>query len=198
MNGSLLVEKWNQRHREAEEVGEPAAVLQLNAHLLPVSGRALDLACGRGANALFLARAGLETHAWDFSPVAIQRLQACAAKEGLSIDARVRDVEEAPPEAATFDLILVSHYLQRSLAPHLMAALRPGGRLFYQTFVQEVQLERGPTTPDWRLAPNELLRLFAPLRVHFYREDGLIGRERGALSDQALLVASKPEQEAIA
>ncbi|WP_457673608.1 class I SAM-dependent methyltransferase [Thiolapillus sp.] len=185
------LEKWNRRHGEAEDEGSPAQVLLRNLHLLPEKGRALDLACGRGASALLLAEQGLETHAWDFSPVALERLQQAAHARGLVIHTRQRDVVAQPPEPESFDVILVSFFLERSLAPHLAAALRPGGRLFYQTFVREVYLDRGPSTPAWRLERNELLRLFSRLDVHYYREDGNATRVRSDISDLALLVASR-------
>ena len=70
-------EKWDCRYAQ-DSIGsppEPAKVLSDYAYLLPESGTALDLACGRGGNALFLARRGLETHAWDISRNAINELQ---------------------------------------------------------------------------------------------------------------------------
>ncbi len=184
-------EKWNRRHAGAEGPGEVAQVLLRNAHLLPRRGKALDLACGRGASALWLAQHGLEVHAWDFSRVAIGELERRAGERGLQVTGEVRDVVAQPPEPASFDLVLVSHFLERSLAEPLMAALKPGGRLFYQTFVREVNLGRGPGREEWRLAPNELLRLFAPLRVHYYRENAPLSDDSDPLADLALLVASR-------
>jgi len=70
--------KWDQRHASADGIGNTAAVLTRNQHLLPASGKMLDLACGRGVNALWLAARGLEVHAWDFSETAIDRLQGLA------------------------------------------------------------------------------------------------------------------------
>ena len=190
MNVDYL-DKWNRRHGEAEDVGNPAQVLLRNLHLLPKGGRALDLACGRGASALLLAEQGLETHAWDFSPVALERLDAAAASRGLSLHTQVRDVVASPPEPESFDVILVSFFLERKLVPHLISALRPGGRIYYQTFVREVYMDRGPSSPDWRLKKNELLHLFRELDVHYYREDGNAARIRTDISDLALLVAVK-------
>ena len=183
--------QWNQRHAEAEGIGEPAEVLLRNLQLLPSSGVALDLACGRGANALRLVEAGLEVHAWDRSPVAIQRLNAEAQARGLSIRTQVRDVLAQPPAANSFDLILVSHFLERELLPRLATALRPGGLLFYQTFIQEVMLNHGPKCSQWRLANNELLHAFPGLRLHYYREEGARARPGSPLADMAMLVASR-------
>ncbi|MGD2081715.1 MAG: methyltransferase domain-containing protein [Chromatiales bacterium] len=184
--------KWDQRHGEAADIGEPAAVLAENAHLLPPAGRALDLACGRGANALFLSAAGLDVHAWDLSPVAIDRLGTEAAARGLTLTAEVRDVLAHPPPAARFDLIVVSYFLERGLAPALAGALRPGGLLFYETFAREAVTDCGPSNPAFRLADNELLRLFPGLRPRFYREEGRLGDLRRGHRDVAMLVAEQP------
>jgi len=186
-----VVEKWNQRHQEADGQGSAAQVLLRNRHLLPHSGKALDLACGRGANAMLLAQSALETHAWDFSSVAIAQLEEHARENGLKIETQVRDVTACPPEAASFDLILVSFFLERTLIPRLIQALRPKGMIFYQTFVQDVCLDRGPSTNAWRLEKNELLHLFQGLQVHYYREDGGICLQPTDISDLAMIVASK-------
>jgi 2-polyprenyl-3-methyl-5-hydroxy-6-metoxy-1,4-benzoquinol methylase len=185
-------EKWDERYRQAVTAVTAAAVLTDNAHLLPLNGTALDLACGLGGNALALARHGLETHAWDISPVAIERLQAEARREELSVHTEVRDVERAPPPPESFDVIVVSHFLERSLCPALTAALKPGGLLFYQTFSRERVSDEGPKNPDYRLAPGELLALFPWLRPLVYRDEGWVGDPTQGFRNQALLVAKKP------
>ncbi len=188
-----LRQKWDRRHTEAEDLGRVAAVLEQNLHLLPASGQALDLACGRGANALRLAEAGLRVFAWDLSPVAIDRLDRAAAERGLGIETEVRDVIVRPPAADSFDLILVSYFLERSLVPCLTAALRPGGLLFYQTFSRNSATDCGPSNQAFRLADNELLEMFRTLRVRFYREDGQLGDLNRGERDIALLVAEKSD-----
>ena len=171
----MSTDLWNQRYAEAAH-GEAAWVVQEHAHLLPAQGQALDLACGLGANALFLAERGLDVSAWDSSSVAIERLQTEASVRGLSVVASVRDVLHQPPAAASFDVIVVAHFLARDLFPALLAALRPGGVLYYQTFTTErVEGLETPSNPDFVLAPNELLQLCAPLRILAYREDGRVG-----------------------
>ena len=183
--------KWDARYRNADPAGvAPARVLTDFSHLLPERGDALDLACGLGANARFLAQGGLQVSAWDISTVAIQRLQAVT--EGLPLHPSVRDVMNEPPPANRFDVIVVSRYLERSLAPRLTAALKPGGLLFYQTYTRERVSEAGPGKAAFRLAPNELLRLFSDLRVVAYREEGRLGRLDEGFRDEAMLVALKP------
>jgi tellurite methyltransferase len=185
-------ERWEARHRNAPALPVfPARVLAENAHLLPRQGVALDLACGSGANALRLADAGLETHAWDWSPTALERVQESARDRGLSLITAEKDVVMTPPVPASFDVIVVAHFLDRELAAPLVAALRPGGLLFYQTFTQERIGGSGPTSERFLLRPNELLQLFAALRVLVYREEGCVGDVKRGFRNEALLVGQK-------
>ena len=185
--------KWDERYRAAPPgAGEPARVLRDYGHLLPAAGTGLDLACGLGANALFLARRGLRTLAWDLSRVAVQRLQAAADAASLPLTAAARDVIAAPPAPDSADVIVVAHFLERSLAAPLMAALRPGGLLFFQTFTRTFVNPAGPTQEVYRLADNELLGLFAPLHLLAYREEGRVGDSSRGFRDEAMLVGMKP------
>ena len=191
-DAEALRRKWDTRYRETDRLPEPAAVLAENRHLLPIKGRALDLACGLGSSALLLARAGLDVFAWDLSPVAIATLKARAAAEGLSVQAEVHDVQIDPPEPESFDVILVSHFLERDLTPSIAAALTAGGLLFYQTFTRESVTGQGPDNPAYRLDRNELLRLFPGLIVCYYREEGRVGDLTRGTRDSAQLVVQRP------
>ncbi len=187
-------DKWDRKHAEASsEALRPAGVLTEYAHLLPKSGVALDLACGRRSNALFLAQRGLEVHAWDISGTAINDLQRRAEAEHLEIQTSIRDVSKSPPSSNVFDVICVSFYLERTITSHIMEALKPQGLLFYQTFTHERVTEQGPNNPSYRLAPNELLELFAPLHVLAYREEGRTGNLQQGLRDTAWLVGQRRE-----
>lgn len=189
---SDLQKKWDRRYRQSS-TDEPVAarVLRENRHLLPAVGDALDLACGRGGNALLLAEAGLRVQAWDISPVAVEALQTRAIAERLALQAEVRDVLIKPPPPTSFDVIVVSHFLERTLAESLCEALRPGGLLFYQTFVRDKVDPRGPSKPEYLLAENELLSLFAALRLRVYREEGRLGDTTQGLRNEALYVGQK-------
>ncbi|MGM0593173.1 MAG: class I SAM-dependent methyltransferase [Pseudomonadota bacterium] len=185
-------EKWERRYRRPDtNAATPCRLLQAYTHLLPARGDALDLAAGRGANALLLARHGLNCQAWDISDTAMQALQHQAGCENLPLHCQVRDVTAAPPAANSFDLIVVSRFLHRPLCPAITAALRPGGLLFYQTFTVEKSDPRGPTNPDYLLRRNELLQLFPELAVVAYREEGLIGDTSKGIRNEAWLVAYK-------
>lgn len=189
---SGLLDKWNRIYREAgDAIPDPAPVLADNAHLLPKSGLALDLACGLGGSALLLAQRGLETHAWDISPEGIGRLDGYARRLGLTVHAETRDVVGNPPAEESFDVIVVSRFLDRSLPSFIVKALKPGGLLFYQTFTREKAAGIGPTDPAYLLETNELPRLFGSLRLLFYREEGLIGDLTLGTRNQAFFVGRK-------
>lgn len=182
--------KWDARYR-ALPAGHvaPLEVVADNAHLLPGSGDAADLACGLGGSALFLAARGLRTWAWDVSAVAIEKLARQAV--GLPLIAEQRDLLLDPPEAARFDVICVGHFLDRNLCPQISAALRPGGLLFYQTFVHDKVGEGGPANPDYLLGENELLSLFAGLVIRFYREEGSVGDGAQGFRNRVQLIAQR-------
>jgi SAM-dependent methyltransferase len=137
----------------------PAAWLTSNRPLLPASGEALDVACGRGRHALWLAERGFRTHAIDRDADAVAAVRDEAAARGLTIAAEVHDLESGAPglPVEAFDVIVVVHYLHRPLFPHLLAALRPGGVLVYETFTT-AQAQRGkPSNPAFLLEPGELV-----------------------------------------
>lgn len=183
-------DKWDRRYEQAESLPLALEVLVENSHLLPSRGTALDLACGLGGSGLLLAEHGLQTWAWDLSPVAIEALERRAA--GLPLNAETRDVIDSPPEPGRFDVICVGHFLDRELCKHIAAALKPGGLLFYQTFSLERVDETGPGNASYRLATNELLELFPQLLVRFYRDEGRAGDRSRGFRNRAQLVAEQP------
>jgi len=186
-----IKEKWNQRYRAATGERQAARVLKENLHLLPQKGHALDLACGTGSNAILLAQQGLQVDAWDIAEVAIAALQDIAAQRQLSLRAEMRDVEADPPAPGTFDVIVVSYFLDRRTIPALIEALRPGGLIYYQTFTRERVSDRGPQRADFRLAEQELLQLFSGLQLLVYREEGRVGNVQQGFRDEAMLVGRK-------
>ena len=183
--------KWQGRYLAAEGEPRPARILDELAFLLPAQGLALDLACGRGGNALLLASRGLQVRAWDYARAAVDDLQQRAATRKLPIRAEERDVVAPPPAPDSFDVIVVGYFLERALTPAIAAALRPGGLLFYETFVREAVSGQGPTNPAFRLATNELLRLFPGLQVLDYREHARVGDLSRGQRDIASLVARR-------
>ena len=183
--------KWNDRYRAATSEPQASRVLKENLHLLPDQGRALDLACGLGANALLLAAQGLEVEAWDIADVPVSALQDIALKRQLSIQAELRDVETHPPEPETFDVIVASYFLDRNIIPAMIDALKPGGLIYYQTFTRQRVSDRGPRRAEFRLADQELLHLFSGLQLVFYREEARIGDVHKGVTDEAMFIGRK-------
>ena len=132
---------------------------------MPATGLALDVACGLGANAIRLAQQGLETCAWDISQTALDKLQARTLQLDISLQLEMRDVNTNPPATNSFDVIVVSRFLERSLISQLHAALREDGLIYYQTFIKEKVDDSGPRNPDFRLDCNELLHFFEHLQI---------------------------------
>jgi SAM-dependent methyltransferase len=160
-------------------VSDPASWLVQHAGLLPRAGRALDVACGRGRHAIWLAERGLTTLAVDRSAEAIREVNEAARERRLPLRAEVRDLESGVDpfrDDTPFDVIVVVHYLHRPLIPALLDALAPGGLLVYETFTR-AQAGRGkPTNPDFLLKPGELIELMRPLDVLASREGDFEGR----------------------
>jgi SAM-dependent methyltransferase len=187
-------ERWNERRSEGRLEAFPDAPAQwLVEHgpLLVGGGRALDVACGDGRNARYLARLGFEVDAVDISDVTIDALRAVAAERAPGVRPRVVDLEREPPAAETYDVVVNFNYLQRDLFGALERALRPGGWLLFETFGPAHLAELGRrTNPAFVLGENELLRAFPGLRVRHYRE-GVVERG-GCPRGVASLVAQRP------
>jgi SAM-dependent methyltransferase len=160
-------------------LGKPSSWLTSHADLLPATGRALDLACGSGRHAVWLAQRGLHVQALDSSDQAIAHLAATALRLRLTVDAQIRDLETTPPPtlgAGVFDLIVAFNYLHRPLFPSLLAALADGGVLVYETFTRAQALRGRPTDPQFLLEPGELCALVGDLAILDAREGDVEGR----------------------
>ncbi len=161
-------QKWDKiyRSRGVNAPAVAAAVVQRYLHLVPANGRALDYACGRGGNAMAFAECGLESHAWDISAVAVDQLRQRCDK----VRASVVDLSSGVPHSLSFDVIAVSYYLDRARFKDIIALLKPGGLLFYETFNRALDSTSGPSNPDFLLCQGELLRLCKDLDTVFFEE----------------------------
>ncbi|MEO8100652.1 MAG: methyltransferase domain-containing protein [Acidobacteriota bacterium] len=129
-----------------------------------VPGRALDLACGAGRNALWLAGLGWQVTAVDSSATAIAALR----QANPAIETRVADLEkhEFAIQESAWDLIVVSYYLQRDLFPSILRGLKPGGVAILILHM----FEPGHEASRFSVQPGELLRCFTGETVLEYRE----------------------------
>jgi tellurite methyltransferase len=151
--------------------------------------RALDLACGAGRDAVFLAQHGFVVEGWDHAPEALERARDLARRHGVTVHTELCDLEQAelPPPARPFDLIVCFRFLHRPLFPWMERALVPGGWLVYETFRLGQERFGKPIRAHFLLAHDELARSFPALETVRYEESEPAG---GPVS--ARLLARKP------
>jgi len=120
---------WDERYASGEfsSVEPHKLLIALVENLKP--GKALDLACGAGRNAIFLAEKGFQVTAIDNSAVGIEIAKQRAKQKNLTIDFRVADLEksEFAIEENSYDLICDFYYLQRDLFAEMKKGVKPGG-----------------------------------------------------------------------
>jgi SAM-dependent methyltransferase len=152
----------------------PSAWFVRYAALIAPSTNVLDFACGQGRHVRFFAERGARVTAVDRDAAALQSLATIR-----NVITECRDVEgDAWPYAASsFDAIIVCNYLWRPTFASLLATLKSGGVLIYETFMDGNERYGKPSRPDFLLRSNELLTLTRDtFRVVAYEE----GDEYGA------------------
>ena len=166
---------WDQRFREGSHAAsQPDPFLeQLEAYssLFLPGRRALDVACGAGRQAAWLAERGWRVTGCDISLEGLRRARALAQQCAVRLNLVCLDLEALPLPVERFDLVLCFFYLQRTLFEPLRRALRPGGLIVYKTYTTDQnRLSGGPSHPLHLLQPQELLAQFRDFRVLCYQE----------------------------
>ena len=156
---------WESRYRERDDaIRPPSRFLVEQLPRLP-RGRALDVACGDGRHALYLARHGWVVDAIDFAHAGLARLLAIARRDGLSVNALQADLEQFPLPRDRYDVVVNTRYLQRGLFDALKASLRRGGVIVFETFIRDQQELGHPKNPAFLLARGELARRFGDFEI---------------------------------
>ena len=171
-------DRWDARFAGGG-AGEPAPpdALAGREHLLPAAGRGLDVACGRGTVAVWLARRGLAVDAVDVSPAGLAAGRALAGGDAVRwIEA---DLDDGLPVAGPYDVVVCQRFRAPWLYPAMVDALGPGGLL-----VVTVLVATGDADGPFRAAPGELLAAFGHLDLLHHDETG----------GQASLVARVPRR----
>ena len=184
-------DRWNARYESGEYAARtlPSTLLCAWIDRLP-RGRALDVACGLGRNAIFLAGNGYAVDAMDISRTALAKARERARATGVAVNWIEADLEQPDIARGAYDLIVVARFLDRPLIPRLIDALRPGGHVVYDHhYISPVEVD-GPKSRRFRARPNELLERFRALRVLSY-EEGIIADPDGRRMALARLVACK-------
>jgi SAM-dependent methyltransferase len=161
----MRAEDWNQRYSEKELLWSVQPNRFLVAEIEGMApGRALDLACGEGRHAVWLAQLGWTAQAVDFSDVAIEKGRRLAEAHGVEVEWTVADLTEYEPEARAADLVLV-FYLQlpederRAVVRTAADAVAPGGT-FLLVGHDLRNLERGhggPSSPTVLYTPEDVV-----------------------------------------
>lgn len=134
--------------------------------LIPDSGRALDIACGRGAQTVWLAQRGLDVVALDVSDVAITLTKAAAETSGVipCVDASRRDLGGGlPTDLGTFEIIICQRFRSEAVLESIPAHLCKGGTAFITT-LSVVGLDREPG--EHHAMPGELNETFSGANVN--------------------------------
>ncbi len=150
---------WDAYYSDPTNIkSNPHPLLVQVAELLP-PGCALDLACGAGRNALYLASLEWRVTAVDASAVALARLS------GVETHRADLEKHEFAIEPAAYDLICDFHYLQRDLFPAIREGVRPGG-----VFTGAIHLASPGHSEAYSLQPGELRQEFAGWKISYYSE----------------------------
>lgn len=138
------------------------------AHLVRPRGQVLDLACGMGRHTRFFSALNHALTSIDKAPEATQSVADIA-------EVITADIENGPwpLQGSSFDAVVVTNYLWRPLWPQILASVKPGGVLLYETFGQGNEAYGKPSRPDFLLAPGELLQVCAGWTMVAY-EHGLL------------------------
>jgi len=169
----------------------PSPWFTWHAGVIRPQSRVLDVACGRGRHSIAAASLGAAVTAVDADPDRLAAAQRAA--RGLPIEWVCADLETFPFPARAFDVVMVFNYLDRFRMPELREAVKAGGYLLCETFLEaQRQHGWGPTSDDHLLKPGELLQLVEPFEVILAREalDFLGGRPMAVAS----VVARRPAQ----
>jgi SAM-dependent methyltransferase len=193
-------ERWNRRYAEEEllwSAGPNRVLAAETAALEP--GRALDLACGEGRNAVWLAGRGWQVTAVDFAEVALAKAAMVAAERGVEVDFVHADLLAWTPPPASFELVVVL-YLQlpaaerRRVLAGAAGAVAPGGTflLVAHDLSNLTDGHGGPSNPEVLLTPEEVAAQLPGLEIEKAERvlRDVEGAERPAID--ALVRARRP------
>lgn len=156
---------WDLRHAEAGMPSgnpRPPRIFASHEELFPVGGRALEIACGRGETAVWLASRGMDVHAVDVSPVAIELAHQLALRNRLADRLRfeVWDLDDGLPPGQPMDLVVCHMFRLPGLDSQLLDRLATGGVLAVASLS-----EVGAGPGRFRAGPGELRAGFSELQV---------------------------------
>jgi tellurite methyltransferase len=147
----------------------PALLLKNNINFL-TGGQALDIASGKGQNAVFLSSHGYEVIAVDKSPSAAILTNQYSLEKETKIKTITEDILTFEIKENSFDLIADFYFLEREIIPKIKNGLKKNGLVFFETYTTGQQNIDGPHNPDFLLSTNELISFFTDFFIIFYHE----------------------------
>ena len=151
--------KWDRKYQETTSLlkdREPSE--NLKKIVEKIKGRkALDVASGAGRNSIYLAINGFDVEALDISQIALDVLNNKGFK---NISCKLVDLDEYEIPKSSYDLIVMTNFLDRNLIPKLSAALKINGVLFIETYMEDELNEKPSSNPDFLLKKDELKTFF--------------------------------------
>ena len=187
----LEVDRWNRILTS----DKPTFNTQPNAFLVEMvkgrpPGAALDVGMGQGRNALYLAQQGWAVTGFDPAEKAVAQANATAAKLGVKLTTVIQGSEDFDFGENRWDLVVLSYVTVRDTADRVVRALKPGGIVVVEAFHRDVTRQR-PVGGGVVFDSNELLNLFAKLRVLRYEDADATSDFGGAGSRAVRLCAMK-------
>jgi tellurite methyltransferase len=164
-------DKWNARYNGHDGSTPAPDPLLVEYRSLLTSGRALDLASGLGANAIFLAESGYRVDAIDISEHALARLKAEADRRLLNIDAVIADLDDYPLPKNLYDLVAVFHFFLPRIMPAIQDSLKQGGLLFYATYNFRHTSVKPEFSKKYLVPPGGLIDYFPDLDVVLHESE---------------------------
>jgi SAM-dependent methyltransferase len=184
---------WDERYsREAERFSlrSPRHLITSRLDLLPPNGLILDAACGTTSTGRYLAARGWRVIAVDVSRAALRLARQRVRKEAAPISFAVMDLVNPWLPESHFDIILNFYFLSRPILPTYRQSLKPGGLLFFETYLRERH-----TNAERYLESQELRRFFDDWGILHYLEFERLVRSRTGYEETrwtAQLIARKP------
>jgi SAM-dependent methyltransferase len=159
------------------ETLEPSEWVTRWSHLIQAQSKVLDLACGHGRHALWFAQKGCQVVAVDRNALALSHIKEA---RHTNIETRCLDLETGqwPLSGESFEALIVTNYLWRSLWSDLIECVRPRGWVIFETFSAGNEQFGSPKRPDFLLNPGELLTVFKDFRIIAYEEGQLEAPQR--------------------
>lgn len=169
-------EKWNARYQQKEFLFGKEPMLAVK-NLLPdlKKGRVIDIGMGEGRNAVYLAQKGFQSEGIDASSVAIERAKKLATEKGVTIEAKVQNLDFFLMPLMKYDSVVMGYFRpQARFFSEVRRGLVPGGTFLLEAYTTEHMKAHGSQNPNLDIdecyKPNEVLGYLKEFHILYYRE----------------------------